>query len=344
MRVLVTGGSGFLGEQLLKDLLERDYEVINFDINKSNLSNNNLEFIEGDIRDTQLLSRTTKNIDIIFHCVVHVPIAKDKSLLWPVNYEGTKKLLEAAHQNHVSKVVNISTSAIYGVPKQLPVTENTEPTPIDKYGKAKYAGEELCESYRKKGLDISIIRPSTILGGGRLGIFQILFEWIYQGYNIPVLGNGHNIYQFIHCEDLSQACIAAGLSKKSDDFNIGAKETGSMREALEYLVEYADTGSKVKSVPMNLMIFLMRIANFLKVSPLGSYSTMMYGRSIYFDISHAEKKLDFSPKFSHNAIFKDTYNWYVNNRDDVLSGSFGANSENRSALNPKILSLLRYIL
>ena len=85
--------------------------------------------------------------------------------------------------------------------------------PVEEYGRAKLAGETLCWEYGRKGLDVSIVRPCTIVGHGRLGIFQILFEWIYQGKNIPVLSDGKNTYQFVHADDLAEACIQASTLK-----------------------------------------------------------------------------------------------------------------------------------
>ena len=95
---------------------------------------------------------------------------------------------------------------------------------------------------------MSIIRPRTILGHGRLGIFSILFDWISKGVNIPVLNNGENIYQFVHAEDLASACILASyVNKNISYYNIGAEDFGTMRETLENLCEYANTGSRIYS-------------------------------------------------------------------------------------------------
>ena len=89
--------------------------------------------------------------------------------------------------------------------------------------------------FRDKGLNVSIVRPRTIMGLGRLGIFQILFEWIFQGRNIPVLGSGDNIYQFVHAEDLADMCIKVGEVKENNIYNCGATSFSTMRETLEDL-------------------------------------------------------------------------------------------------------------
>src|SRR5204863_7280130 len=107
----------------------------------------------------------------------------------------------------VRKIVYTSSSAVFGVPRQNPVTEETAPEPGEAYGRTKLRAEELC---RASGLDVTIIRPRTILAHARLGIFQTLFEWARTGYNVPVLGRGDNLYQFVHARDLADACLRAG--------------------------------------------------------------------------------------------------------------------------------------
>ena len=126
--------------------------------------------------------------------------------------------------------------------------------------------------------------------------FKFLFEWISEGTNVPVLGDGKNVYQFIHSDDMADACILAGNSKGSATYNCGAEEFGSMREVLEDLCEYAGTGSKVVSVPMGLAVAGMNITSKLGLSPLGPYHSLMYGRSMYFDISKAEVRIRLETK------------------------------------------------
>src|SRR5215475_14611127 len=197
-RSLVTGGSGYFGHLLVKKLLQEGEEVRVFDLNDSSDRPREVKFCQGDIRNFDDIRRACQGIDRVYHNVAQVPLAKDKRLFWSVNRDGTENLLEASARRSVKKVIFTSSSAVYGVPKANPVTEETVPIPVEEYGKAKLAGENLCWEYVRNGLDVSILRPRTILGHGRLGIFQILFEWIYQGKNIPVLNDGKNTYQFVH--------------------------------------------------------------------------------------------------------------------------------------------------
>jgi nucleoside-diphosphate-sugar epimerase len=343
MKVLVTGGAGYFGELLSKKLLQRGYSIRIFDVNRPTHTCPNTEVMQADIRDADAILTACEGIDVVFHNVAQVPLAKDKKLFWSVNRDGTKNLLEACVRCAVKKVIYTSSSAVYGVPKSNPVTEATLPSPIEAYGKAKLAGENLCWQYARNGLDVSILRPRTILGHGRLGIFQILFEWIYQGKNIPVLGDGKNTYQFLHADDLAEACIQASALKGSDVFNCGTDRFGTMRDALEHLCACASTGSKVKSLPMWPMVAAMRLSSGLGISPLGTYHASMYGRSIYFDISKARTELGWSPRYSNNEMFVESYEWYLANRAAVLAGT-GATSHHRSAVEQGALKLLHWFL
>ena len=337
-KVLITGGSGYFGSVLISKLLDKGYECINFDISDPDEIDSKIKFIKGDIRDIQDVLKACDGVDIVHHNVAQVPLAKNDALFRSVNYEGVENIMRASLQNNVKKVVYTSSSAVFGVPKSNPVDDKAVPQPGESYGQAKYDGEKICHSYINKGLDISIVRPRTIMGHGRLGIFQILFEWIYKGQNVPVFNGGSNIYQFIHADDLADACILIGEKKDPDIFNCGASEFGSMKEVLDQICQYANTGSKVRSVPMRPTIFGMNVFSKLGMSPLGPYHALMYGNSMYFDITKAQTVLDWNPKYSNFEMFRDSYDWYIKNRDNVLNNN--GTSLHKSTVQQGVLSLV----
>jgi nucleoside-diphosphate-sugar epimerase len=342
MIALVTGGSGYFGSVLLKKLLERGYICRVFDLNDADDRPESVEFIKGDIRDYQAVLRACEGADVAYHNVAQVPLAKDHHLFQSVNIGGMENLLKACEQSRVSKVVYTSSSAVFGVPRELPVTEATVPAPAEAYGKAKFQAEEICSEYIKKGLDISIVRPRTILGHGRLGIFQILFEWVSVGAKVPVLGAGDNIYQFVHSDDLAEVCVRAGERSGASVYNSGAAEYGAMREMLQALCDHAATGAKVRSIPMGLAVFAMKITGKLRLSPLSDYHWLMYGRSMYFDNSKIKEELDYIPRYSNNQMICESYDWYMKNKDSLTYAGQGA-SMHRSALKQGVLKLVKLL-
>lgn len=339
---LITGGSGYFGSLLRDRLLAGGHEVRVFDLADANDRQQEVGFVQGDIRDAARVAEALAGCDVVYHCVAQVPLAKDRHLFHSVNVGGTENLLRAALAAKVRKVICVSSSAVFGVPKTNPVTEDTPPKPGEAYGRAKLEGEQLCHAYARRGLDVTIIRPRTILGHGRLGIFQILFEWIREGRNIPVLGRGHNVYQFVHADDLAEACILAAARPGSTVYHCGAARFGTMRDTLESLCAHARTGSRVRSVPMLPAVVFMRLTSVLGLSPLGPYHALMYGRSLWFDIAKAQRELGWQPRFSNAEMFAQTYDWYLANRDKVLATS-GA-SHHRSAVKQGVLALVKHLL
>jgi nucleoside-diphosphate-sugar epimerase len=341
-KAMITGGSGYFGSLLMQKLRAQGFKCVVFDLNDAVDRPADVEFVQGDIRDYASIESASKGVDIVFHNVAQVPLAKDVKLFETVNGLGTENMLKAALSAGVGKVVYTSSSAVFGVPKSNPVTELTPPSPGEEYGLAKYKGELMCKEFSDKGLDVSIIRPRTIMGHGRLGIFQILFEWIREGSNVPVFGSGDNVYQFVHADDLADACILASLRPGSETYNCGTDRFGSMRSVLETLCQHAGTGSKVVGVPMAPAVLGMKITSAIGLSPLGAYHALMYGRSMYFDISKAKAQLNWQPKFSNEEMFIDSYEWYLKNRDEVMSQS-GA-SHHRSAVKQGVLKVVKWVL
>ena len=209
-----------------------------------------VDFVQGDIRDYEAVLAACRGVHVVHHNVAQQPLAKDPQMFQSVNIRGTENLLRAAVQSGVAKVIVTSSTSVYGIPKSNPVSEETPLTPARLTDKPRPKRNGVCLRYADKGVDVTIIRPRTILGHGRLGIFQILFEWVRTGYNIPVLGRGDNLYQFIHADDLADACIRAAERPGATSYNIGTDRFGTMRQTLEALCRHAATGSRVVGVPI----------------------------------------------------------------------------------------------
>jgi nucleoside-diphosphate-sugar epimerase len=339
---LITGGSGYFGCALRDHLRASGDTVRVFDLVDVDDRPPDVEWVRGDIRDRAAVADAVRGAEVVHHNVALVPLAKDRRAFFAVNEGGTRNLLDASAAAGVRKVIYTSSSAVFGVPERNPVTEDMEPRPQEAYGRAKLAGERLCRAATDAGLDVSIVRPRTILGHGRLGIMQILFEWVRAGRNVPVLGRGDNRYQFVHADDLADVCIRAAERPGSRIYHAGAAEFGTMREALEALVVHAGTGSRVRSVPMAPAVAGMRIAGALRLSPLGPYHALMYGRSMWFDVSRARTELGFAPRWSNAAMLCESYDWYVANRAAVLAR--GGASHHRSPVAQGVLGLVSRLL
>lgn len=337
--VLVTGGSGYFGSLLVDRLRTFGHRVRVFDLNDTDDRPSDVEFVAGDIRDRSAVRDAVDGIDIVMNNVAQVPLARDLHLLRSVNVDGTRRLLDACADAGVSKVIHTSSSAVFGVPESNPVLPSTIPSPMEPYGHAKLAAEWACLDASRRGLDVSIVRPRTILGHGRLGIFGILFDWIADGCDPVVLGDGTNRYQFVHCDDLADVCLRAAEHDGPGVFNVGTDRFDTMRETLDALCRHAGTGATVRTVPTAPAAAAMHLSARLGLTPFAPYHWLMYSKSMWFDLEHLHEQLGWTPSWSTDAMFAQSYDWFVANRADVDDAS--ASHHRRTARQGGLLAVKR---
>lgn len=307
-KILVTGGAGYLGEILVKKLINEGFQVKVLDIIEPKTE---VDFIKGNILDAAVVEAVMRDIDIVIHCAALVPLRKNRFEINRINIQGTRNLLEIAERKKLSNFVFISSSAVYGIPKTLPVMHASDLKPFESYGIAKKEAEKLVKIYRNKGFNASIIRPRTIIGDHRMGLFSLLFKWIKKGHLIPVFNNGENIYQFLHVSDLTDGIIASIKKPHNRDFNLGSFQYGTMRNNLEYLILKTNSKSKIINFPIkNLGLFLDFLSK-IKLLPFATYQVKMYGENFYFECKEDWKILEVNPQFSDIDALFSSYNKFI---------------------------------
>jgi nucleoside-diphosphate-sugar epimerase len=336
---LVTGGSGFVGSNIARMLRERREEVRILDIWRDNGQLRDVEFIQGSINDRDAVAKAMRGIDFVHHNVALVPLAKAGKLFWTVNVDGTRNALRAAKEARVKLFCHMSSSAIFGAPNKMPITHDTPRQPVEIYGQAKLAAEELVLQAGREGMRVSSIRPRTIVGAGRLGIFDILFDWIKDGANIYVIGSGDNLFQFVHIEDLCEVSIQSALQEKPGLYNVGTDRFGTLREDLSALIGYAGTTSKIKSLPIWLAIGGLTVLDKLKLSPLGPWHYLTYHKPFYFDIKPTMDALGWRPKYGNVEMLIGAYDWFLSARRQQETAS--VKSFHKKPIKQRILRLLK---
>jgi len=338
---LVTGGSGYFGELMVRLSASRGARVRVLDLVDTEDRPAEVELVRADVRDRDAVRAAMEGVEVVHHNVAQVPLAKDAAKFWSVNVEGTRNVLEAALDARVRKVILVSSSAIYGAPRKNPVDRATPPHPGEAYGRAKLEGERWARRFAARGLDVSIVRPRTILGHGRLGIFQILFEWVRRSRPVYLLGPGHNRYQFVHADDLARACLLAAERPGPAEYLVGTPRFGSMRQLLEGLIAHAGSKSPLRSFPYRSTQLAMRVTSRLGLSPLGAYHALMYAREMYFDVSDTERELGWRASYSNAEMIAQSYDWYLEHREAVLNRTDA--SHHRSAVKLGVLKVLEWL-
>jgi nucleoside-diphosphate-sugar epimerase len=160
-----------------------------------------VEELRGDVRSERDARLLVSGADVVVHAAAALPIQTSGAVIRAVNVDGTATVLAAAAEAGVRRVVLISSTAVYGVPVKHPIVEDDPLVGVGAYGESKIEAERVAAGFGLRGLETVIVRPKTFLGPERLGVFEILFDWIREGRRIPVLGDGTNRYQLLAVED-----------------------------------------------------------------------------------------------------------------------------------------------
>ena len=212
MKVLVTGGSGFLGINLIRYLRTKGVDEIRVldiaDFDYPEQSEPWLKFLKGDVRDVAAVERSVEGCDVVVHCAAALPLYSEEDI-YTTEVDGCRNVLAACRKFGCDRMIQISSTAVYGVPKKHPIYETDPIVGVGPYGHAKIEAEEICRAAIKEGYCVSIIRPKSFIGPERLGVFALFYDWAYTGHGFPMIGSGQNRYQRMDVEDLCGAIWSA---------------------------------------------------------------------------------------------------------------------------------------
>lgn len=317
MRILITGGSGFLGINLVRYLLGRGHSVRSIDLLPFDYEDckDKIEWVIGDIRDRAAMDRVTEGCDQVIHCAAALPLYTTEEIM-TTDVDGTRNVLKAAIKAGAKRVVHISSTAVYGVPDHHPLYEHDKLIGVGPYGEAKILAEAECLKARDKGLIVTIIRPKSFVGPERLGIFALLYDWAKDGKNFPLPGGGDNLYQLLDVEDLCvliEKAMTTDAAVANDVFNIGAKEFGTVRQDFQAVLDAAGKGKRIIGFPEGPMNVALAVLRTLRLSPVYKWAYGTVAKESFVSIEKAEKLLDYKPKYSNKQALLRNYKWYLDN-------------------------------
>ena len=249
MKILVTGGAGFIGSHITEYLVQRGDDVTVLDnLNtgrKENLAkiNDKINFVNGDIRDSQLLEKLVSDTAGVFHEAALASVQDSfnmKDEYFDVNVNGTENIFKLAKE-YEFKIVYASSSSVYGNPKKIPITENDDRKPINPYAQTKLDDEVLAKKYSEMGVRVIGLRYFNVFGPRQskeyAGVIKLFLEKIKQKIPPKINGDGSQIRDFVHIDDVVMANILAMDSNiKHEFFNVGTGNSISILELANAII------------------------------------------------------------------------------------------------------------
>lgn len=264
MRVAITGGAGYIGSTLVRDLINEGHEVTILDNQTTGsykqlkqVIHGNVELLMGDIKSTKDLDRTFKGVDAVVHMAALSDLDacnNNPEEAVSVNVYGTHQVVEATRRNGISRIVFCSSAAVYGTPATTPVSERHATHPLNLYGTTKLSGEKLLDaSHTNYGLETINLRFGNVYGIGIytnwVGVIPKFVALALDGKPLTVYGDGFSTRDFVHVEDITRAIILSLTTEGigGETFNIG-NETTTVNEIAEIVLNEVEkaTGKSVK--------------------------------------------------------------------------------------------------
>ncbi len=348
-RVLVTGGAGYLGYHLAQSLPRRGVTFLALNdiapFVKDEYPDDALLAIV-DIRDREGMYRLIHDnkIDTVIHCAAALPLWSRKEI-YSTNISGLRTTLEQAHECGVERLIFISSTAVYGVPDKHPLFEDDPLIGVGPYGETKIEGEKICEEFRRQGMCVPIIRPKTFIGTGRLGVFQILYDWVDSGKRIPIIGNGENLYQLLEVTDLVEAIALVATAPHdvaNDTYNVGAQHFDKVKVDVGALCDFAGNGARVLTTPAALAKGALAMFELMKISPLYKWIYGTADKDSYVSTQKIEEKLGWKARFSNQDALIASHKWYLEHKEELKGLHTGVT--HRVGWDQGVLKLIKKLL
>jgi UDP-glucose 4-epimerase len=311
MRILITGGAGFIGSHLSEKYTLEGHTVLCLDnFMNSDLGNirgllnyKNFKLINGDVRDFDLLEKIVGDVDVVIHLAAQIHV--DRSILEPkltydVNIFGTLNILELARRYDINKVIHTSTSEVYGSAQHVPMDENHPLDAPHPYGASKVAADRMCNAYiQTYGVNVCVMRPFNTFGPrqkdtGYGGVISIFVKRSLNGTPPIIYGDGMQTRDYTYVKDLVRA------------YDMILKYKKPMREPINF-----GTGKEIRIIDLAHKIIEL-CGKKGRIKPVHVAPRPGEVGRLVADYSRAKKLLGWEPKYTLNEGLTEFINWYKN--------------------------------
>jgi UDP-glucose 4-epimerase len=339
-RLLITGISGFVGEEIFKYFNNKNYLIYGIDKVFPNFQINNNNFYKADLNNENLVKKILIKIkpEFVIHAASIILDETDKKKNWDTNYYATLKFASICNLIKVKNFIFISTFSIFEKNSRNLIKETDLPTYNTVYGLTKYYAENALLRIEFNGV-ITILRCPIIIGQKRGYRFGILYDFIKENLKIPLIGLANNKLSFLHVFDLSVAIEKCLKLEKNQVFNLCSNKQISFGRIINYLINKYKSKSKIIYIPKFIGNILFDVSLFLKLVPYNRYHKKIFNNNVVLDNSKARRVLGWNPKYTIKEMFSENFNFHLKSKKYFNNSSI---SSKKAKLG--ILKILKYFL
>jgi UDP-glucose 4-epimerase len=321
---LVTGGAGYLGSHLARELLTCGEEVRVFDIQQTKYIPDTTEFLKGDMRDQAAVRRAMEDVDTVYHLAFVQSLSKlPERVRWDININGTENFIQASVDTGVERFVHTSTIEVYGTMPPCPCTEDAPMEhPVGWYGMHKLVTEKmLWECYREQGLKATAVRMPTICGPGYYNHRPILqlMDRVLEDKPIALVGDGGIMGDLVYYKDVLSAYLLCGEHPAAvgEAFNVSCKTPSTQLEIAEALIAEAGSQSPILRLQPAATKALLTLSSVFGLTDLPLYQLGYVLNNNVYSVEKAHELLGYAPTMSAAEAAVELIRGYAADREFV---------------------------
>lgn len=322
MEVLVTGGTGFVGSHLVRRLLARGHQVTSLDTNAglfdSTLQSGGARLVAGSVTNRLDVDRAVAESELVYHLASPFgDILQPDAVYWDIEVNGTRNVLEAARRYGVRRVVHCSTQGVHGALTRIPGDEESPLAPRDYYCYTKVEGERVCREFISSGMDVVIVRPTSVYGPGDVRGWLKLYRLVAGGW-FPMVGRGETLNHPVYVENLVDVFELAGSTPgaKGRTYLAGDEHAITLTDLVRKVGAAVGSSVRIIRFPWYRMAWYGSgvVETLFKAvgikPPIFRRRLSWYATNRAFRIDRARNELGYTPRVGLDEGLRRTGDWY----------------------------------